>query len=97
MPTNFKTYKENRERPTLVTSEIELASANIPVAKREWLRISEATRCFGIGRSSLYELIAEGKIKSASSRKRGNVRGVRLVSADSLSNYIEGLVEPVAK
>ena len=97
MPTNFKTYKENRERPTLVTSEIELASANIPVARREWLRIPEATRCFGIGRSSIYELIAEGKIKSASIRKRGNVRGIRLVSADSLSHYIESQAEQPPK
>ena len=67
-------------------------AANIPgLFKPEWLRIPDAVRLYGIGRSSLYELIAEGKIKSVCLRQRGSTRGIRLLSADSLSRYIEGL------
>ena len=44
---------------------------------------------FGIGRSSLYELIADGKIKTASLRKRNALRGTRLINIDSLRAFIE--------
>lgn len=59
--------------------------------KPEWLRIAGAVTLYGIGRSSLYELIAEGKIKSVCLRQRGSARGIRLISADSLSAYLESL------
>jgi hypothetical protein len=57
--------------------------------KPEWLRVPEAVRIFGIGRSTLYALIQEQKIKSCSLRKRGAIRGIRLISYDSLSAFIE--------
>lgn len=57
--------------------------------KPEWITVTEATRLFGIGRSSLYELMAEGRIKSASIRKRGSLRGRRLISFDSLAGFVE--------
>jgi len=47
----------------------------------------------GIGRSSLYELIREGKIKSVSIRKRNAIRGIRLISADSLNQFLESFVK----
>lgn len=57
--------------------------------KPEWLRVPEAVRCFGLSRSAIYELIVTGAIKSAAIRKRGAVRGIRLISFDSLAAYIE--------
>jgi hypothetical protein len=57
--------------------------------KPEWLRIPDATRFSGLGRSLLYELIKEGKVKSVCLRKRNKARGIRLISADSLSSLIE--------
>jgi hypothetical protein len=57
--------------------------------KPEWLRIPQAIRIFGIGRSTLYLLIGEGKVKSCALRGRGAVRGIRLISHDSLSAFIE--------
>lgn len=60
--------------------------------KPEWLRVNQVTHVFGIGRSKLYELLAEGVIKSASLRKRGQVSGTRLVSYDSCAAYIESQV-----
>ncbi|MBK1854988.1 helix-turn-helix domain-containing protein [Verrucomicrobiaceae bacterium 5K15] len=65
-----------------------------PPLKPEWLRIPQATQVFGIGRSKLYELIAEGKIKSVSLRKRGQTSGTRLISYDSLADYIESQLKP---
>ena len=50
----------------------------------EWLRVSDAVVVFGIGRSKLYALMAAGQIRSASLRARGNLRGRRLISADSV-------------
>jgi len=57
--------------------------------KPEWIRMKQAETIFAIGRTALYALIAEGKVKTASLRKRGCVRGTRLISYDSLAEYIE--------
>jgi hypothetical protein len=57
--------------------------------KPEWLRVPDAVRIFGVCRSSLYELITNGAVKSTALRKRGAVRGIRLISFDSLAAYIE--------
>lgn len=59
----------------------------------EWLRIPEAVRRFGLGRSTIFELIRTRQIKTALIRKRGNTRGIRLISTDSLRAFVEGFVE----
>lgn len=59
----------------------------------EWLKVTDAVHRFSIGRTSLYELIRNGSIKTALIRKRGNTLGCRLISTDSLRSYIEGFVE----
>jgi excisionase family DNA binding protein len=58
-------------------------------AKPEWLRIPQAIKLFGISRSKLYELIAAGHIRSISLRKRGQVKGTRLIEYDSLCAFFE--------
>jgi len=65
--------------------------------KPEWLRIPDAIRVSGIGRSTLYSLLSSGCIKSALIRKRGCQRGIRLISADSLREYIESFAVEVGK
>jgi hypothetical protein len=62
----------------------------------EWLKVSDAVRRFSIGRTSIYELIRNGSIKTALIRKRGNTLGCRLISTDSLRQYIESFVEAPA-
>jgi hypothetical protein len=57
--------------------------------KPEWLRVPDAIRVSGIGRSTLYDLISSGSVKSALLRKRGRQRGIRLISYDSLLAHIE--------
>lgn len=69
-------------------------SALVPL-KPEWVRIPDATSIFGIGRSRLYVLIEEGKIRSSVIRDRGKIRGIRLLNYDSLAAFVEGsVVEP---
>jgi len=60
-----------------------------PYLKPEWVRVPEAVRVSGLGRSSIYELIGTGKIKSFAKRDRGAIRGIRLISYDSLIEYLE--------
>lgn len=56
-----------------------------------WLRVSAAVKYSGISRSLLYELLQSGKIESRVLRKRGALRGIRLVSVASIDTFIEGL------
>ena len=57
--------------------------------KPEWIKVPAAVRLSGIGRSSIYELIKANRIKSFSIRKRGSQHGSRLISYDSLIDYME--------
>lgn len=59
--------------------------------KPEWIRPKDVPRYFGIGRTRIYELIAEHKIKSVSMRKRGQRHGTRLISYASVVAYLESL------
>lgn len=61
--------------------------------KPAWIRPKDVPKYFGVGRTRAYELIAEGKIKSVSLRKRGQRHGTRLISYDSVAAYLESLVE----
>ena len=61
--------------------------------KPEWLRIPQVTQIFGLGRSKIYELLSDGEIKSVSLRKRGQMHGTRLISYDSIADYIESKVK----
>ena len=54
----------------------------------EWIRIVDAVRLSGIGRSHLYQLIEQGKIRSVCLRERQKVRGIRLINVRSLHDYI---------
>jgi hypothetical protein len=60
------------------------------------LTIEEAKRrisIFDSGRSSLYGLIAENSIRSICLRKKGNVRGRRIVFRPSIDAYFNSLLE----
>jgi len=59
----------------------------------EWLRVPAACQRFGVSRSWLYERIASGEIRSTALRKRGAVKGIRLISRDSMAAFIEASAE----
>jgi hypothetical protein len=57
--------------------------------RREWGDANIAQGTFGIGKSTLYRLAEEGKIKWVSLRERGKLRGKRLFNFDSIAAFIE--------
>lgn len=60
---------------------------NLPVWVRSPKRGTEYYT--GLSRAKLYELAGEGKIKSASLREPGQVRGCRLFLLSSILTYID--------
>ena len=68
-------------------------NVGITLEPLRWLRVGEAVRTRGVSRSLLYLMIRDGKIKSSALRKKGNTRGIRLISPESLDAYIEAHVE----
>lgn len=76
---------------------------NNQTVRPEWLRLPKSgERCAhsGLSRSALNDLIlpTEGNsydppVKSVSLRKPGQIRGIRLIHAASLSVYLESLLE----
>lgn len=55
----------------------------------EWADCKGITRIFGIGKSTIYRLEAEGKIRTASLRARNALRGKKLINCDSVAAFIE--------
>ena len=72
-------------------------ASNVANAGNEnrWIRLPKKGHCpyTGVTRAFYYELIKRGAIKSASLKKPGQLRGVRLVWLPSVLEYIENHVE----
>jgi len=76
-------------------------AASLETTKPEWLRLpAPGARCrfTGLSRSTLNELTIPGPtndgsppVKSVVLRKRGALRGIRLISYDSLMRYLAEL------
>ena len=78
-----------------------VATPTATAVKPEWLRLpapGERCRFTGLSRSTLNELTIPGPandgnppVKSVVLRKRGALRGIRLISYDSLMAYLDEL------
>ena len=69
--------------------EIVTASQRLHIQDRpEWIDCRRVKSLFTISRSTVYRLAEEGKIKTVSLKERGNIRGKRLFSYDSLSQWL---------
>jgi hypothetical protein len=67
-----------------------LTSPNTPRLERpEWIDANTATRIFSLSRATLYRLVEDGRIRSSSLRTRGQLKGRRLFSYDSIAALIE--------
>ena len=81
--------------------DTKLSSSKEPAVRPEWVRLpSPKGRCphTGLSRSTLCELSVPCEanngmppVKSVVVRKRGAIRGIRLLSYDSLMAYLAGL------
>jgi hypothetical protein len=78
---NVLDLKSEAQRP--------ISKAQTEGAKLEWIRLGTATKLFGISRSRLYLLINDRSIKSFSLRGKGGIKGIRLISYDSLRAFLE--------
>jgi hypothetical protein len=58
----------------------------------KWFRIPAACAYSGMSRAKLYQLMTEGQLKSICVRKKGNIRGLRLISAEGLDAFLESFV-----
>lgn len=56
--------------------------------KPEFIRLKDAIRYSGLSRSFLYDRFNAGDIKSFVIRQRGAAKGVRMVSVDSIDQYL---------
>jgi len=54
----------------------------------EFGRVADVTRMFGIKRGTLYNLLADSKIRGVLLRVRGQKSGVRLFDMASIRDYI---------
>ena len=63
--------------------------------QNDWARIPAAQAIAGVSRSTLYSNfdISGGAIKTASIRKRGATRGIRMVSVTSLVAWLDSFAE----
>ena len=70
----------------MLTTEIQQDIHTGPVTLNpRWLRIPSAVKYSGLSRSRLYELLAQGRIKSICLKSHhGALRGVRLVDRESI-------------
>lgn len=65
----------------------------VPSHQERWIRMptkpGEREANTGLSRAHFYQLINAGKIKSASLKKKGTLKGVRLIWLPSVLEYIE--------
>ncbi len=54
----------------------------------EWVDLPGLERKFGLRRSSAYALISEGAIRSVVLRRRGTIKGKRLVDCESVRAFL---------
>jgi predicted DNA-binding transcriptional regulator AlpA len=85
---------KTRQRPAVAGTTAPVAppdpNSHMP---QEWLRLGDCRQVFGFGRSFMYTLIKDGKVRSVSFRQPGRKTGVRLVAADSVRDFINRLAD----
>jgi hypothetical protein len=73
-------------KTTIAPIEQEIGPA-IPL-QAKWVRIPDAVRLSGMSRRTLYDLIGTNKIRSVCVRPSAGQKGVRLIHAQSLNDFI---------
>jgi hypothetical protein len=70
-------------------------SSETTAVRPKYLRVPAACAYSGLSRALLYQLMVD-QIKSICVRKKGNVRGIRLISVESLDAFLESFHEEAA-
>lgn len=75
-------------RPANLTATDAPTAGGDSTTTPRYVRISEVERIFGLKRSSIYNLLADGRITGCSVRIRGERSRVRLIDLTSVQNFI---------
>jgi hypothetical protein len=75
------------------TTTTAIGPANTTPTAPEFGRIRDVQHLFGLKRGTVYNLLRDGKIKGCLLRVRGQKSGVRLISLDSVREFICGQME----
>jgi hypothetical protein len=64
-------------------------------SQNDWLRVPAACALAGLSRSTLYAAfdISGGAIRTASVKRRGAIRGIRMISQSSLLAWLDSFAE----
>lgn len=92
-PHNAVRHRNNSSHIFTMSAPLQIIQSADVISKPEFGDYRTCRTLFNLSRSSLYELVAEGKIRSVSVRKRGNVRGKRLFVLDSIRTYLNSLTQ----
>ena len=84
---------KNGGQQSLTTEPVHATPVYVAAQDPEFLDAVGVRERFGIKRSLLYELISLGLIKSVSLRRRGQSRGKRLFSVDSIRAFLRSQME----
>ena len=55
----------------------------------EWITVAEACRFASVSKPVIYDWMNRGLVRNFAARERGQVRGVRRVSSDSLRAFMD--------
>jgi hypothetical protein len=69
------------------------SSVEITALPPKWLKVPDACRYGCMSRAKLYQLMSEGQIKSVCVRSKGNIRGMRLISVESIDAFLESFTK----
>lgn len=78
-------------------AELNEVQTSEQINKPRYLRDKGAVAMFGIGRTKLYNLAKQGKIKSITLQEEGTSRGTRLFCVKSIEHYIESFDKTPSK
>ena len=68
-----------------------MSTKTIPDSPPQWIDSKQAHRLFSLGRTTLYRLASEKKIKTVSLQEKGMSRGKRLFSYSSIVSCLDSL------
>ena len=94
MPETIREHRDTSHGPAPEPFLAPAANAVYTPVRPEWIRLPKpGSLCqhSGLSRTVIYMLCKEGKVDSRVLRRRGAIRGIRLVRYGSLMRYIQSL------
>jgi hypothetical protein len=75
---------------------VETFPDGVPIWSR-YIRVAQTLEWYPLKRSKLYEVLSSGEVKSFVLKKKGSLRGCRLIDRDSLDQFLQAAAEGADK